>query len=226
MSTNVNSISESGEMNQQDVRFIIECLRSLDTDKNVNLNKVGAALGYTNTASVGNRFRAVRRRYGFDNFESTTKLPNADSASTSTASPEKSKGNGSDTGSKKSASKSVEHEEPVSDNPEPETIVAFNVPKAKAKRSPKKVNARKGARNSNNPIPVTSRGASKGDKHSQTQATADLNVKEEEPSVKIKDSSIEDEDMGVKVEGIDVHLLKAANVAFEELEHGDSFGGL
>lgn len=35
----------------------------------MNLVKVADALGYTNVASVGNRFRAVRKRYGFDQLE-------------------------------------------------------------------------------------------------------------------------------------------------------------
>jgi hypothetical protein len=36
MSTKVTSTSEGGEVNQQDAQFIIECLRSLDQDKNVS----------------------------------------------------------------------------------------------------------------------------------------------------------------------------------------------
>lgn len=35
----------------------------------MNLVKVADALGYTNVASVGNRFRAVRKRYGFEQLE-------------------------------------------------------------------------------------------------------------------------------------------------------------
>ena len=35
----------------------------------MNLVKVADALGYTNVASVGNRFRTVRKRYGFEQLE-------------------------------------------------------------------------------------------------------------------------------------------------------------
>ncbi|PYH77540.1 hypothetical protein BO82DRAFT_423578 [Aspergillus uvarum CBS 121591] len=34
--------------------------------KQVDLNRVAAALGYTNVASTANRFRALRKRYGFE----------------------------------------------------------------------------------------------------------------------------------------------------------------
>ncbi|KAI9038358.1 uncharacterized protein KD926_010894 [Aspergillus affinis] len=51
-----------GEVNQQDAKFILEC---------VDIAKVGEALGYTNPASVANRFRLLRKRYGFHNLECT-----------------------------------------------------------------------------------------------------------------------------------------------------------
>ncbi|PLN78748.1 hypothetical protein BDW42DRAFT_195665 [Aspergillus taichungensis] len=58
-----------GEVTRQDAKFIVECLKSIDHDKMVNLTKVADALGYTNVASVGNRFRTVRKRYGFEQLE-------------------------------------------------------------------------------------------------------------------------------------------------------------
>ncbi|PKY04733.1 hypothetical protein P168DRAFT_317783 [Aspergillus campestris IBT 28561] len=58
-----------GEVTPQDAKFIVECLKSIGDDKMVNLVKVADALGYTNVASVGNRFRAVRKRYGFEQLE-------------------------------------------------------------------------------------------------------------------------------------------------------------
>ncbi|KAL5336260.1 hypothetical protein BJX70DRAFT_286290 [Aspergillus crustosus] len=64
--------SKSDDPNQQDVRFGFECLKSIDKDGKVDLGKVGSALGYTNIYSVGNRFRAMRTKYGFTSLESKT----------------------------------------------------------------------------------------------------------------------------------------------------------
>ncbi|KAL4889941.1 hypothetical protein BDV59DRAFT_204750 [Aspergillus ambiguus] len=69
MSSNNKNTAAESEINPADVKFIIECLKNMGEDKIVDLAKVGAALEYTNVASVGNKFRAVRKRYGFHNLE-------------------------------------------------------------------------------------------------------------------------------------------------------------
>ncbi|KAJ0421960.1 hypothetical protein BJY00DRAFT_102189 [Aspergillus carlsbadensis] len=48
-----------------DVQFGFECLRNIDSDGKVDLAGVAAAMGHTNTASTGNRFRQLSQRYGF-----------------------------------------------------------------------------------------------------------------------------------------------------------------
>ncbi|KAI9372161.1 hypothetical protein BJX61DRAFT_542985 [Aspergillus egyptiacus] len=60
------------DISPQEIRFGFECLRNIDKDGKVDLAKVGEALGYSNVASVGNRFRDLRKRYGFTTLECKT----------------------------------------------------------------------------------------------------------------------------------------------------------
>ncbi|KAL4943887.1 hypothetical protein BDV06DRAFT_220846 [Aspergillus oleicola] len=56
---------------QQDVQFGFECLRNIKDGK-VDLAGVMAALNYKNINSVGNRFRAMKKAYGFTGLDCTT----------------------------------------------------------------------------------------------------------------------------------------------------------
>ncbi|OJJ86777.1 uncharacterized protein ASPGLDRAFT_1269180 [Aspergillus glaucus CBS 516.65] len=65
-------MSSTDEISTNDNQFIIECLKNLDEDRLINLNKVAETLGYSNIFSAGNRLRSLRNRYGFANFEGKT----------------------------------------------------------------------------------------------------------------------------------------------------------
>lgn len=97
-------MSES-DISQSDTQFIFECLKNLDQDRQVylshpcpfnattltiqvNLSQVAAALGYSNVASVGNRLRSLRKRYGFVNFEGKLTSVGAKPASSTTPKPD------------------------------------------------------------------------------------------------------------------------------------------
>ncbi|KAL3476800.1 hypothetical protein BJX99DRAFT_258135 [Aspergillus californicus] len=59
----------------QDIRFGFECLRNIEADGKalqVNLTGIRDAMGYSNVNSVGNRFRELRKRYGFPTLECKT----------------------------------------------------------------------------------------------------------------------------------------------------------
>ncbi|RLL99174.1 hypothetical protein CFD26_106538 [Aspergillus turcosus] len=72
MSTNPET---NGEGLNADATFIIECLKNLNESKQVDIAKVATALNYSNVASAGNRFRALRKRYGFANLECKNSTP-------------------------------------------------------------------------------------------------------------------------------------------------------
>ncbi|RAL02426.1 uncharacterized protein BO80DRAFT_443736 [Aspergillus ibericus CBS 121593] len=57
------------EISQPDAQFFLACLQNFGEDKQIDLTKVADALGYTNVASVGNRFRALRKRYAMNHLE-------------------------------------------------------------------------------------------------------------------------------------------------------------
>ncbi|KAE8381081.1 hypothetical protein BDV26DRAFT_289781 [Aspergillus bertholletiae] len=184
---------DEGEfLTQQDGRFIIECLRHLDESKAVNLTNVRAALGYTNTASVANRFRTLRKRYGFPNLEATAKPSNmgatpAAAAPTTPLGQDKRKGPGVVT--KKSMTKTFKSEDSfTTDESDAESIIAAEVFKVKA--TPKK-GVRKGAKVTSTPTPAARK------KHSKAEATSKAKAKEEP----------------VKNECIDPNLLNAVNNA-------------
>ncbi|ODM15315.1 hypothetical protein SI65_09256 [Aspergillus cristatus] len=65
-------MSSADEISTNDTQFIIECLKNLEEDRLINLNKVAKTLGYSNVFSAGNRLRSLRNRYGFANFEGKT----------------------------------------------------------------------------------------------------------------------------------------------------------
>ncbi|KAF9886627.1 hypothetical protein FE257_011267 [Aspergillus nanangensis] len=71
----VKASPEGDTINNNDAVFVFECLKNLDDSKNVDLAAVAGALQYTNVASVGNRFRAIRKRYGFNKLDCTFKGP-------------------------------------------------------------------------------------------------------------------------------------------------------
>ena len=163
-------------------------------------------MGYTNTASVGNRFRAIRKRYGFPNLEATTKPSNVNTTSTASVPvtpPGQGKRKGPGGGRKNNVTKTEEPEDPFfTDNSEAETITAVEVPKVKA--APKK-GVRKGAKVTSTPIPATELGASRGSKHSKAN-----------PESKVKTEIVKDE-------SIDVNLLNAVNDAMEIYEDRKGF---
>ncbi|PYH49938.1 uncharacterized protein BP01DRAFT_396628 [Aspergillus saccharolyticus JOP 1030-1] len=51
---------------QADAQFIVRCLMNMTSERQVDLNGVAAALGHTNVQSTANRFRTLRKRYGFE----------------------------------------------------------------------------------------------------------------------------------------------------------------
>ncbi|KAL6231065.1 hypothetical protein BDW75DRAFT_244271 [Aspergillus navahoensis] len=61
---------------EKDVIFGFECLRNI-RDGKVDLVAVAQALQYTNVDSVSNRFRALRKKYGFSGLEGTATSANA-----------------------------------------------------------------------------------------------------------------------------------------------------
>ncbi|KAL5365387.1 hypothetical protein BJX96DRAFT_179792 [Aspergillus floccosus] len=69
MTANEKETANAPEYNAVDVKFIFECVKNLDEDKMVDLSAVAAGLGYKNVASVYNRLRSLRKKYGIDNLE-------------------------------------------------------------------------------------------------------------------------------------------------------------
>ncbi|KAE8356632.1 hypothetical protein BDV28DRAFT_144957 [Aspergillus coremiiformis] len=201
MASSANT-TEGSDHNHQDCQFIFECLRNIDESKTVNLTDVGLALGYTNTASVGNRFRAVRKKYGFLNLDATSKSSSMTTnltAPVSSSPPGQAKNKNTSAGRKKSVSKTEPSEvPPVADDSEAERIAALETSKAKKKLSPKK-GARKGAKVTSTPIVATGLGASTGKRNSQAFTAVE--------------SKVEDE--------IDINLLDAVNDTIVQLENGE-----
>ncbi|PWY85156.1 hypothetical protein BO83DRAFT_394601 [Aspergillus eucalypticola CBS 122712] len=63
------SINAGLEIPYADAQFFLACLQCMGDDKQIDLTKVGDMMGYSNVASVGNRFRAIRKRYNLNNIE-------------------------------------------------------------------------------------------------------------------------------------------------------------
>ncbi|PLB45256.1 hypothetical protein P170DRAFT_479773 [Aspergillus steynii IBT 23096] len=155
MTSNAKSTTTpEGEVSQQDAKFIVECVKNLDSNKQVDLVKVGEALGYTNVVSVANRFRLLRKRHGFPNLECT----NASAKGDDKLSAATTKANG-----KARAATAANSGETFPESTEDGEPAASVKPSAK-----KKVTRRKGAKVSSKPIPASA-SKSKGLKTENSQ---------------------------------------------------------
>ncbi|RAK91606.1 hypothetical protein BO79DRAFT_252440 [Aspergillus costaricaensis CBS 115574] len=63
------SVNAGLDIPYADAQFFLACLQCMGDDKQIDLTKVGDMMGYSNVASVGNRFRAIRKRYNLNNIE-------------------------------------------------------------------------------------------------------------------------------------------------------------
>ncbi|RAH62099.1 hypothetical protein BO85DRAFT_501766 [Aspergillus piperis CBS 112811] len=63
------SINAGLEIPYADAQFFLACLQCMGDDKQIDLTKVGDMMGYSNVASVGNRFRAIRKRPNLNSIE-------------------------------------------------------------------------------------------------------------------------------------------------------------
>ncbi|PYI03805.1 hypothetical protein BO78DRAFT_451220 [Aspergillus sclerotiicarbonarius CBS 121057] len=166
------------EIPQADAQFFLACLQNLGEDKQIDLTKVADALGYTNVASVGNRFRALRKRYAMNNLDAKAGsgvLKGVKQSDTMADSPKQPEGNDSEVNGADDINMKEESE------PELPTPVK---PKAK------KAAPRKGAKTTSKPVPATDSPA-KGRKRAAKSTTKPLSksrVKEEEDA----DVSVED----------------------------------
>ncbi|KAE8152426.1 hypothetical protein BDV25DRAFT_137875 [Aspergillus avenaceus] len=202
MSSNTNP-TENGEISQADARFIFECLKHLDENRQVALPTVATALGYTNVASAANRFRSVRKRYGFEKLDATCTLK---APQTTTTPVDKSSAKAPRTGKKAGPqTDAVEN----SDSSSAETIIDPEaVAAAMAKRSPRKTpTPRKGAKLTSKPVSAVESASPKALGHVKSEGS------------NIEKDSIKQE--GVKLEAIDRNLIEAVNIAMEGLEDGD-----
>ncbi|RHZ65671.1 uncharacterized protein CDV56_108169 [Aspergillus thermomutatus] len=132
--SSTNPETNGEEINGADAIFIIECLKHLNESKQVDIGKVATALKYSNVASAGNRFRALRKRYGFANLE-------CKNSSTPTKA-----GKAGATG--KAAKDGPAADEDVSSPGE-------TVPSSPSKPARKPAAGRKGAKANSKPIPAT-----------------------------------------------------------------------
>ncbi|OJJ74885.1 hypothetical protein ASPBRDRAFT_52873 [Aspergillus brasiliensis CBS 101740] len=156
------------DISDADARFFLACLRCMGDDKQIDLTKVGDMLGYSNVASVGNRFRALRKRYGMVNLEATSGSGVLKSASANGDKNDKATGT-------TEAGDGVEGESDLD-------VPATTKPKGK------KVAARKGAKASSKPIPATGllKAESKGRKRGAKSSTV---VKEEGADTPVEDNT-------------------------------------
>ncbi|RDW70748.1 uncharacterized protein DSM5745_08259 [Aspergillus mulundensis] len=76
MSSAQPTTTDNSAVDAKDAAFGFACLRNI-RDGKVNLVGVANALNYSNVRSVGNRFRALREKYGFTGLECTTADPGA-----------------------------------------------------------------------------------------------------------------------------------------------------
>ncbi|KAL4907436.1 hypothetical protein BDW74DRAFT_176202 [Aspergillus multicolor] len=67
----MSSATDKAGLEGKDVQFALVCLKNIREGK-VNLSGVGDELGYTDVESVANRFRALRKKYGFTGLECAT----------------------------------------------------------------------------------------------------------------------------------------------------------
>ncbi|EFE34090.1 uncharacterized protein ARB_07041 [Trichophyton benhamiae CBS 112371] len=64
MADNVENSAEAGNKQLSDIAFMAECFKYLQGPFNVDLPAVAEQLGYKNPASVGNRLRAIKKKWG------------------------------------------------------------------------------------------------------------------------------------------------------------------
>ncbi|KAL4999282.1 hypothetical protein BDV10DRAFT_184445 [Aspergillus recurvatus] len=72
--------TDKSSVPEKDAIFGFECLRNI-RDGKVDLVAVAQAMQYTNVDSVSNRFRALRKKYGFSGLEGTATSANANAGS-------------------------------------------------------------------------------------------------------------------------------------------------
>ncbi|CAK37076.1 hypothetical protein CBS63078_8188 [Aspergillus niger] len=147
------------EIPNADAHFFLACLQCMGDDKQIDLTKVGDMLGYSNVASVGNRFRSLRKRYGMNNLEAKSGSGILKSAGTNGDKDKEATGT-------TEAGDGVNEESDI-DEPSP------------VKPKGRKVATRKGAKATSKPIPATGtlKSEVKGRKRGAKSAVA---VKEEE----------------------------------------------
>ncbi|KAL1968682.1 hypothetical protein VTN77DRAFT_1508 [Rasamsonia byssochlamydoides] len=61
-----SGVASARDMKPEEVFFLVECVRAIDTGGLVDLTKVTNALGNKNVAATGNRFRALKKKYGLN----------------------------------------------------------------------------------------------------------------------------------------------------------------
>ncbi|KAA8643640.1 hypothetical protein EYZ11_005933 [Aspergillus tanneri] len=160
MSSNGKTTTTDGDISQQDAKFIMECVKNLDQNKQVDLAKVGEALGYTNVASVGNRFRVLRKRYGFANLDciNTSPAPKIGVAKgESPATPTKPAGKSTRSKSAKAINAMADETVTIKAEDKGSDVSMDDEPVSPVKAktvSPRKA-PRKGAKVSSKPIPAT-----------------------------------------------------------------------
>ncbi|EGD87913.1 hypothetical protein H112_04388 [Trichophyton rubrum D6] len=64
MADNVENSAEAGNKQMTDIAFMAECFKYLQGPFNVDLPAMAEKLGYKNPASVGNRLRAIKKKWG------------------------------------------------------------------------------------------------------------------------------------------------------------------
>ncbi|PWY94928.1 hypothetical protein BO94DRAFT_620435 [Aspergillus sclerotioniger CBS 115572] len=158
--------NSAGEISQADAKFFLACLQSFGDDKQIDLTKVADTLGYTNVASVGNRFRALRKRHVMNNVDARTGSGVLKGAYTMTEIP------------KQTEDKETEATEEIEakEDSEPELPTPVK-PKAK------KAAPRKGAKTTSKPVPAavsSAKGRKRGAKSATTKAVSEARVKEGE----------------------------------------------
>ncbi|EFR00823.1 hypothetical protein MGYG_03827 [Nannizzia gypsea CBS 118893] len=64
MADNTENSGEPGSKQVTDIAFMAECFKHLQGPFNVDLPAMAESLGYKNPASVGNRLRAIKKKWG------------------------------------------------------------------------------------------------------------------------------------------------------------------
>ncbi|PGH17708.1 hypothetical protein AJ80_04716 [Polytolypa hystricis UAMH7299] len=106
--TAAESINKIEEKGKSDAIFMMECLKHLQTPAAIDVQAVATALGYKNSASVGNRIRALKKKFDLN-------VSCTNSSGSSVASP--SAGSGPNTPRKAKGAKA--NRGPIKAKPEP-----------------------------------------------------------------------------------------------------------